>query len=111
MYLCDTIERNRNKLKRGGGGGAQPAARDAAPATELEGSVVFGDVSDNSTRTGIDVPIIDSDQVGGELDGFAGARWGRLRGDGGDRWDDLVQRSGLVAACRKQALQIQGKRH
>jgi hypothetical protein len=92
-------------------GRAQPTARDAAPAAELESSVVFGYVSDNSTRTGINVPIINSDRVRSELDGFAGAGCGTLRGDGGDGWDDLVQRSGPVAACRKQALQIQGKRH
>jgi hypothetical protein len=110
VYLYDRIEGNQNH-RNGEVGRAQPTARDAAPTTELEGSVVFGNVSDNSTRTGINVPIINSDQVGCELNGFAGAGCGTLRGDGGDGWDDLVQRSGLVAACRKQALQIQGKRH
>jgi hypothetical protein len=110
VYLCDRIEGDQNH-RNGDVGRAQPTARDAAPAAELEGSVVFSDVSDNSTRTGINVPIINGDRVGSELDGFAGAGCGTLRGDGGDGWDDLVQRSGLVAACRKQALQIQGKRH
>lgn len=80
MYLCDRIEGNQNH-RNGEVGRAQPAARDAAPATELESSVVFGNVSDNSTRTGINVPIINSDRVGSELNGFAGAGCGRLRGD------------------------------
>ena len=80
MYLCDRIKGNQNH-RNGEVGRAQPAARDAAPATELESSVVFGNVSDNSTRTGINVPIINSDRVGSELNGFAGAGCGRLRGD------------------------------
>jgi hypothetical protein len=92
-------------------GGGQAAARNAAPDAKLEGSVVFGDVCDDSARTGTNVSIVDGDDVRSWFNGFAGTRRGRTCGGRGDRWDDEVERGGLGACLRKKRLQVRGKRH
>ena len=69
------IGRKQNEKEREAGGG-QAAARDAATAAKLEGGVVFRDVRDYSARTGVNVSIVDGDNIGRWFDGFARTRWG-----------------------------------
>ena len=92
-------------------GGGQAAARDAAPGAKLEGGVVFGDVGGDSARTGVNIPVVDGDEVGCWFNRSTGTRrrgFCRGRGDG---WYDLVQGGGFRTRLRKQSLQVEGERH